>query len=408
MHKYFHHSKVSPMVVFVLLLTVGLAMGQVRSVQGISCEIRPVRTKYAAVDRLAIAYSMINNTDDTLYLCKWKTPLEGFDSNMFTVTKDEEEVTYIGRLIKRGSPSPDDYVLIAPKGRVSGTIDLSEGYAVYKEGDYTVTFNSVIYDVGKETPLRLAAKKAYAPQEITSAVVNFKLTEVREYKAPEIPMRKADSAATKVTYSGGCTTSEKNDLKDAVIEAKRLLTIAILQMEITPQASQDTCRRYTTWFGTWTAARWNTVKNNFQKILDALTYQDLEFDCSCTGNYYAYVYPASPYKIYLCNAFWNAPMTGTDSKAGTIIHEMSHFYVVASTDDHAYGHTNCKNLASSDPTKAIDNADSHEYFCENTPEIGCYRIRGGPQSVILWLLVIPLILVLEFLRRRYLARSRQI
>ncbi|MEO8196116.1 MAG: M35 family metallo-endopeptidase [Thermoanaerobaculia bacterium] len=29
--------------------------------------------------------------------------------------------------------------------------------------------------------------------------------------------------------------------------------------------------------------------------------------------------------------------TGTDSKAGTLVHEMSHFNVVASTDDHAYG-----------------------------------------------------------------------
>lgn len=29
---------------------------------------------------------------------------------------------------------------------------------------------------------------------------------------------------------------------------------------------------------------------------------------------YAYVYPSSPYNIYLCNAFWSAPMTGTDSK----------------------------------------------------------------------------------------------
>ena len=78
-------------------------------------------------------------------------------------------------------------------------------------------------------------------------------------------------------------------------------------------------------------------------------------------------YPNQPYKIYVCNAFWSAPMTGTDSKAGTLIHEMSHFNVVAATDDWAYGQTAAKSLASSDPTKALDNADSHEYFAENTP-----------------------------------------
>jgi peptidyl-Lys metalloendopeptidase len=71
----------------------------------------------------------------------------------------------------------------------------------------------------------------------------------------------------------------------------------------------------------------------------------------------------------VCNAFWNAPMTGTDSKGGTLVHEMSHFTVVADTDDHAYGQSACKNLAISSPTRALDNADSHEYFAENTPSL---------------------------------------
>ena len=71
--------------------------------------------------------------------------------------------------------------------------------------------------------------------------------------------------------------------------------------------------------------------------------------------------------MYLCNAFWSAPNTGTDSKAGTLVHETSHFNVVASTDDWAYGQSACKSLAKSNTTKAVDNADSHEYFAENNP-----------------------------------------
>ena len=31
------------------------------------------------------------------------------------------------------------------------------------------------------------------------------------------------------------------------------------------------------------------------------------------------------------------------------------------------GKSGCKSLAMSNPSKAIDNADSHEYFAENTP-----------------------------------------
>ena len=74
--------------------------------------------------------------------------------------------------------------------------------------------------------------------------------------------------------------------------------------------------RYTTWFGAFTPARWNTAKGHFDKILDAFQTKPLTLDCSCKKNYYAYVYPTQPYKIYVCKVFWSAPMTGTDSKIG--------------------------------------------------------------------------------------------
>ena len=101
---------------------------------------------------------------------------------------------------------------------------------------------------------------------------------------------------------------------------------------------------------------------------NAFTSQPLTLDCKCKKpSVYAYVYPTQPYKIYLCGAFWKAPLTGTDSQGGTLIHEMTHFDVVAGTDDWAYGQSAAKALAISDPAKALNNADSHEYFAENTP-----------------------------------------
>ncbi|QRV77984.1 peptidyl-Lys metalloendopeptidase [Ceratobasidium sp. AG-Ba] len=71
--------------------------------------------------------------------------------------------------------------------------------------------------------------------------------------------------------------------------------------------------------------------------------------------------------VYLCPQFWEAPMVGVDSKAGTIVHENSHFYQNGGTEDHEYGQTGCKDLAKNDPDKAIRNADSHEYFVEGLP-----------------------------------------
>ncbi|MCG8455890.1 MAG: M35 family metallo-endopeptidase, partial [Holophagales bacterium] len=119
------------------------------------------------------------------------------------------------------------------------------------------------------------------------------------------------------------------------------------------------------WFGKYKSRRFSIVETNFTSIRDAARDQTVTFDCGCDEDYYAYVYPSFPYEIWLCNDFWTAPMNGTDSKAGTLVHELSHFYVVAGTDDVVYGTTACKALAQSTPTKAIRNADSYEYFAEN-------------------------------------------
>jgi peptidyl-Lys metalloendopeptidase len=127
--------------------------------------------------------------------------------------------------------------------------------------------------------------------------------------------------------------------------------------------------RYLEWFGAYTSSRYNTVKNNFSAIADAMNNAGITFDCKCKQKYYAYVYSNQPYNIYLCQAFWSAPLSGTDSKAGTLIHEMSHFDVVAATNDVVYGQAGARQLADSNPDDAITNADSHEYFAENTPPL---------------------------------------
>jgi peptidyl-Lys metalloendopeptidase len=54
--------------------------------------------------------------------------------------------------------------------------------------------------------------------------------------------------------------------------------------------------------------------------------------------------------------------TGTDSKAGTIVHENSHFTANGAVEDHVYGQGDAQALAKSNPAQAIMNADSHEYL----------------------------------------------
>jgi peptidyl-Lys metalloendopeptidase len=119
---------------------------------------------------------------------------------------------------------------------------------------------------------------------------------------------------------------------------------------------------YKKWFGKWNEDRYKLVKSHYRKIdHDA---DDTTYDGDCDDDSYAYVYPDYPDHIWLCKAFWDAPTTGDDSQAGTIVHEQSHFTVNGGTEDFAYGHEACKNLAEDHPGKAVMNADSHEYFAE--------------------------------------------
>lgn len=81
--------------------------------------------------------------------------------------------------------------------------------------------------------------------------------------------------------------------------------------------------RYTTWFGTYTTARHNTVLDHFTKI-SGNTFSSYTYDCTCADSgVYAFVDPSDFGYVTLCGAFWNAPNTGTDSRGGTLIHEVS-------------------------------------------------------------------------------------
>ena len=161
-----------------------------------------------------------------------------------------------------------------------------------------------------------------------------------------------------------CTATQQSTVASAISAAKTMSNGSVSYMSRTTMGP-----RYTKWFGTVNSTRVSTVRSHFNNIKNAFDTKNVVVDCGCRDNYYAYVYPTQPYRIYVCNAFWSAPMTGTDSKGGTLVHEMSHFNVVAGTDDHAYGQSAAASLAISNPSKAVDNADSHEYFAENTPAL---------------------------------------
>ncbi|TPO13740.1 M35 family metallopeptidase [Mesorhizobium sp. B1-1-5] len=82
------------------------------------------------------------------------------------------------------------------------------------------------------------------------------------------------------------------------------------------------------------------------------------------GSTYAYVDPGDLTKINLGLAFFNAPAIGVNSKLGTIVHEVTHYFLTGNTDDIGYGKDDCLQLAKDNPESALKNADNFEYFIE--------------------------------------------
>lgn len=353
--------------IFLILVTSPASVnGQVMKAENITCKIESSLRDYRATDRLTLKYTISNTTDKEINILKWNTPLEGINADIFNVLSGNERVVYTGRTIKRGKPQPEDYQAIMPDATISGEINLEEAYYISDAGDYSIELNAIILDFGYESPQKLSARDIFESRSLSSNKTTFRLTEDKKLPKPGTIYPKED-VSPKAPVFEGCSQSQKDILEKTLANAKSRSSESYKDLVNAPVAKRTTAERYIYWFGTYSASNYNNVSSHFDAINKALNQNTITFHCDCNENYYAYVYPNDPYHIYLCKLFWLAPEKGTDSQFGTIIHETSHFYSVASTHDYVYGQTGARNLAASDPLKAINNADNHEYFAENTP-----------------------------------------
>jgi peptidyl-Lys metalloendopeptidase len=357
-------SKVAVVVVLALLAVPALALQQGDLVA--SLEVGKYR--HAACDDIAMTFSMTNTTGQPVQVLRWLTPLQGISGDILQVQRDGEAVPYVGRVYKWAAPTAADFIVINPGETRSVTFDPSAVYDMSVTGQYTVRYRAFVQDPGVDDgQLAVMSTRPVEPLTIQSNNVALWM-EGREPVAPHQGFEDSMSAAPVRDINGiggytGCSTSRKNSLVTAHANAGTMSTKAYTWLVNNPSGGT----LYTTWFGAYTSSRFSTVKSHYTNLKSTFATKTFTFDCTCTDSAYAYVYPSQPYKIYLCSAFWSAPATGRDSKAGTLVHETSHFTVVAGTQDYVYGATGAKNLAKTTPTKAINNADNHEYFAEDQP-----------------------------------------
>ncbi len=313
------------------------------------------QSKYKATEDVMISVTISNPTNHSLRILKWFTPVNGLEEPVFSVKVDGESAFYTGAVYKRPPATGNDYISIKAGESVTFSVNLGDYYDLTRNGQYEIFFDAASYYLFTEKGNNFSN-----PDFLISEPISIKV-DGRAPKGKPTPPPPPDPGGTAFN---ACTVDQQALLLSARSEAKTYASGAENYLLSGLQGS-----RYVTWFGVFNNSRYDTATSHFTSISNAWENAGVTFDCKCKQNYYAYVYPNDPYKIYLCRVFWQAPLTGTDSRAGTLIHEMSHFYVVADTDDFVYGQTGAKSLAITNPDNAVMNADNHEYFAENTPAL---------------------------------------
>jgi len=327
--------------------TLAAAQAQDPAAGDVTVQISTDKTIVRARESVALQVTLTNNSTRAVRLLAWYAPDTELEEDLFVLTREGKPVEFIGPHYKRPAPVHSDYLTLPPGKSVTRTVELSGFYDLSMTGNYQIRYSAELKEAGGSVSIK--------SKDVTLWI---------EGRASDTPQAVPDTASlTSSLAFSKCTADQQGTVTQAAGAASTMANDANAYLSGAAAANP----RYTTWFGQFSASGWNTAKSHFVAIKDAFDTKPLTLDCGCRKKYYAYVYPNQPYNIYLCSVFWNAPLSGTDSKGGTLIHEMSHFNVVASTNDWVYGQTSAKSLAISDPTKALNNADNHEYFAENTP-----------------------------------------
>lgn len=158
-----------------------------------------------------------------------------------------------------------------------------------------------------------------------------------------------------------CSDEQISQLKEASAASLIMLDNSI--EELNKAISNNDSKLTSRWFGDNNPV---TIKRNYKNMHKVLDEIGVLFDCEEMKNetgLYAMVYKDNPFVIFLAPLFWKAPLTGYDSKAGVLIHELSHFSETAESFDIAANYQSTLYLRSIS-ILPIYNANSYEYFSE--------------------------------------------
>lgn len=131
---------------------------------------------YPTGSPVTIGFTLENRSSEPLWVLKWSTPLEGIWGAIFEVTRDGKEIPYQGPLSKRGDPSREDYVRIAPGESASAELDLAQAWDFSAPGTYRVEFVGHLHDVAPEGETLPRPRDAHRSMDLAGEALTFRVT----------------------------------------------------------------------------------------------------------------------------------------------------------------------------------------------------------------------------------------
>ena len=123
-----------------VLLSTGLGFGAQVLAGALHADLATSMLAYLPQESLLVRITLSNEGELPIRMLTWGTPLEGMLSNALKVTHDGQEIAYLGPVVSRRQPLPQDYLILAPGERRTVVVDLAKAYAVDKPGRYEVSW----------------------------------------------------------------------------------------------------------------------------------------------------------------------------------------------------------------------------------------------------------------------------
>lgn len=125
-----------------------------------------------------IRLTLTRPSGPSAYALNWNTPFEGrWMGTIFSVIHDGQEIPYSGPMTKRGDPSREEYVEVAPGRPATATADLAQVYDLSQPGAYEVRVVQGLADVTTEAASVPRPRDQHEGVALECGVVNLQVTE---------------------------------------------------------------------------------------------------------------------------------------------------------------------------------------------------------------------------------------